>query len=271
MDAVVIVVVDITQEALMQELFSLENKAALITGASSGLGAHFARVLARAGADVALTARRVERLEELAAELEALGVRALPVAMDVTDPDSVDAALERVREELGGVDVLINNAGVSTVKSFLEHTERDWEFVVGTDLTGAWRVAQRTARGMVARGEGGAIVNIASIAGLGVGGQFSAYSTAKAGLIHLTRNMALELARHDIRVNALAPGYFPTEMNAGFLSSELGDRIRQRIPTRRFGALEDLDGPILLLCSQAGRHITGQVLAVDGGHMLSPL
>lgn len=258
----------LSQESFFKKMFALDGKCALITGASSGLGAHFARTLAAAGARVVLAARRVERLEALASEITDAGGQAYAVAMDVTDPESVKAAFADFADNFAPADILINNAGVSTVKPFIEHTEEDWDFVVGTNLRGAWRVAQEGARQMAERGEGGVIINIASLAGITTGGQFAAYSTAKAGLIHLTRNLALELARHDIRVNALAPGYFSTEMNDAFLESEMGQKLRKSIPTRRFGELEDLDAPLLTLCGSGGRHITGVVLPVDGGHLV---
>lgn len=258
-------------QAYLEDLFGLEGKVALVTGASSGLGRHFAKVLARAGAEVVLAARRQERLDELAARIEADGGQAHAVVMDVTDPGSVTAALEEAAEAAGPIDVLVNNAGVSRVKPFLEHTEEDWELITQVNLHGVRRVARGVAASMKARGQGGVIVNIASISGLGTGGRFAAYATSKAAVIHLTEVLAEELARHDIRVNALAPGYFATEMNEAFLASEAGDRIRERVPTRRFGELEDLDGALLLMCSPASRHITGQILAVDGGHAVAPL
>lgn len=258
-----------SQESFFKQMFALDGKCALVTGASSGLGAHFARTLASAGARVVLAARRLERLEALAGEISDAGGEAYSVAMDVTDPDSVKAAFKDFADNVAPVDILINNAGVSTVKPFLDHTEEDWDFVVGTNLRGAWRVAQEGARQMAEKeSQGGVIINIASLAGITTGGQFAAYSTAKAGLIHLTRNLALELARHEIRVNALAPGYFSTEMNDAFLESELGQKLRKSIPTRRFGELQDLDAPLLMLCGAGGKHITGVVLPVDGGHLV---
>ena len=260
-----------SQESFFKQMFALDGKCALVTGASSGLGAHFARTLASAGARVVLAARRLERLEALEAEIEDAGGEAYAVAMDVTDPDSVTQGFADIKANFATLDIVINNAGVSTVKPFIEHTEEDWDFVIGTNLRGAWRVAQAGARQMAERddgGEGGVIINIASLAGITTGGQFAAYSTAKAGLIHLTRNLALELARHKIRVNALAPGYFSTEMNDDFLESEFGQKLRKSIPTRRFGELEDLDAPLLMLCGPGGHHITGVVLPVDGGHLV---
>lgn len=255
----------------LESMFGLSGSVALVTGASSGLGEHFARTLARAGAVVVLAARREEKLAALAAELRDAGATAYVVAMDVTSPTSVAAAVASAIEQAGKIDILINNAGVSTVKPFLEQTEEDWEFVVGTNLDGAWRVGRAVCARMAAQGSGGAVVNIASLAGMSTGGSFSAYSVAKAGLIHMTKCMALELARHKIRVNALAPGYFITPMNDAFLTSELGERIRKTVPTRRFGELKDLDAPLLLLVGPGGHHITGDVLVVDGGHLVKPL
>jgi NAD(P)-dependent dehydrogenase (short-subunit alcohol dehydrogenase family) len=246
-------------------LFDLTGKNVLVTGASSGLGRHFAKTLAAAGARVGIAARRTEKLEEVQAEIEALGGRALPIALDVRDGASVRAAVACAETELGPIHVLVNNAGVADSKPALEMAEEDWDKVVGTNLTGAWLVAQETARHMVRLGHGGSIVNIASILGLGGTGLVAGYCAAKGGLINLTRALAVELARQDVRVNALAPGYVKTDINRDFLESKAGEALLKRIPQRRFVELGELDGPLLLLASDASRAMTGAVVAVDGG------
>ena len=246
-------------------LFDLTGKNALVTGASSGLGRHFAQVLTAAGAKVAIAARRTERLEELQTEIESYGGRALPVELDVRDAVSVRAAVDCAETELGPIHLLINNAGVADSKPLLELAEEDWDRVVDTNLKGAWLVAQETARHMVRLEHGGTIVNVASILGLSGSGQVASYCAAKAGLINLTRAMAAELARHDIRVNALAPGYVVTDINRDFLKSPAGESLLRRIPQRRFAEPADLDGPLLLLASEASRYMTGAVVTVDGG------
>ncbi|MBL8834707.1 MAG: SDR family oxidoreductase [Alphaproteobacteria bacterium] len=250
-------------------LHDLTGRAALVTGASSGLGWHFAKVLARAGAKVAVAARRVERLETLASEIAAFDGRALPVALDVRDRASIEAAIDAAETELGPLAVVVNNAGIGVTRPFLDQSEEEWRGTLDTDLDGAWRVAQSSARRMVQHGQGGAIVNIASILGERSASQVSAYAAAKAGLIGLTRSMAVELARHAIRVNALAPGYIETDLNREVLSGPAGQALVKRIPLRRFGKPDDLDGALLLLASDAGRWMTGSVLVVDGGHTLS--
>jgi len=253
----------------MSRIFSLAGRAALVTGASSGLGVHFARLLAGEGAAVALAARRAERIDALAAELRGSGAAAIAVAMDVTDPASVQRAIEQAERRLGRLDILVNNAGITASSRFLETSEEEWNAVLDTDLTGLMRVGQETARRMAARGEGGAILNVASILGVRPAPQVAAYAAAKAASISLTQSMALELARHRIRVNALAPGYIETDLNSAFLRSPAGEALARRVPMRRFGAAEDLDGAVLLLVSDAGRFITGATLPVDGGHLLS--
>jgi len=248
--------------------FDLTGRVAVVTGASSGLGRHFALTLARAGAKVAVAARRLPKLEDLAAEIAGFDGRALPVALDVTDAGSVAAALEAVETELGPIDILVNNAGVAATAPFLDQSEDEWRRVLATNLDGAWRTARAAATLMVKHGRGGAIVNIASILGLRAAGQVSAYSAAKAALINLTQTMALELARHRIRVNALAPGYIATDLNRDFLRGPAGQAMLKRVPLRRFGEVGDLDGALLLLASEAGRYMTGSVIVVDGGHSL---
>lgn len=254
------------------ELFDLHGRRALVTGASSGLGRHFALTLARAGAAVALGARRTDRLAEAVAQIEAAGGRAVAVNLDVTDRASVIAALDAASAQLGGVpDIVVNNAGVSGAKRALDYTDADWDWVVNTDLKGAWVVAQESARRMAAAQVRGSIINITSILGSRVTHLLTPYVAAKAGLKNLTQALALEFARHEIRVNSIAPGYFITEINEEHLQGEAGDKLRNRIPTRRFGEFRHLDGPLLLLASEAGAHMTGAEIVVDGGHLCSAL
>jgi NAD(P)-dependent dehydrogenase (short-subunit alcohol dehydrogenase family) len=251
--------------------FSLEKQIALVTGANGGLGAHFAGTLAKAGATVVLGARRPEAAEAVCQQINEAGGRAAVVELDVTDQASVKRALDHIESQIGPLNVLINNAGIAVTKPVLEHTESDWQDVLSVNLTGAWYTAQESARRMVRAESGGSIVNISSILGLRVAAQIPAYVASKAALIQLTKAMALELARHRIRVNALAPGYIKTELNEAFFSTDAGAAIIKRIPQRRLGRLEDLDGALLLLASEAGAYITGSVLSVDGGHLASSL
>jgi len=244
----------------------LSGRVALVTGASSGLGRHFALTLARSGARVAVAARRSERLEALAEEIAAFDGRALPLRMDVTDARSVTEAFAHAETELGTPTIVVNNAGIVADEPALEQSEEDWDRVVATDLKGAWLVAREAARRLVAAGQGGSIVNTASILGLIGRPRVAAYAAAKAGLVSLTRSLAGEWARHEIRVNALCPGFIVTDLNRAFLESELGEGLRKRIPQRRFGQPADLDGPLLLLASDASRWMTGSTLVVDGGH-----
>ena len=248
--------------------FSVTDRVALVTGATSGLGRHFALMLARAGARVAISGRRSERLDQLAGEIAAGGGRAAPIVMDVTDAASVRDGVAAAEAALGPLGILVNNAGNAVSKPLLEHTEADWDTVMDTDLKGAWLVAQETTRRMVEAGQGGSIVNIASMLGEVAKGGVPSYCAAKAGLIHLTRAMAIELARHKIRVNALCPGYFQSEMTEGYLASPEGVAMLERIPQRRIGAADELDGALLLLASDAGAYMTGSIIMVDGGHSL---
>ncbi|MEE9381066.1 MAG: glucose 1-dehydrogenase [Hyphomonadaceae bacterium] len=249
-------------------MFELNGKTALVTGASSGLGAHFSRVLAEAGADVVLAARRTDRLESLAAEISATGRKALAVEMDVTSAESVDAGFAKIEAEMGApADIIVNNAGVSHKAFFTEMEEDDWDYVMDANLKGVWRVAKAGANALIKAGKPGAIINTASVAGIRVAQTITAYAVSKAGVDHMTRAMALEMARYKIRVNAIAPGYFKTEMNTEFLESEHGAELAKRIPMRRTGDVHELAGPLLLLASDAGSFMTGATIVVDGGHM----
>jgi NAD(P)-dependent dehydrogenase (short-subunit alcohol dehydrogenase family) len=253
------------QDARMAN-FDLAGRTALVTGASSGLGRHFAGVLSRAGAAVVLLARRSDRLETAVAEIEAAGGRAAALPCDVTDYKSVRQAVDAAASRHGPIDILINNAGIAISKPLFEHSEADWDAVLDTNLKGAWLMAREVAALWVGAGSGGRIVNIASILALRTIRNVPAYAAAKAGLVHLTHTLALELGRHGITVNAIAPGYFETDLNRAFLQSETGQALIRRIPLGRSGEGPDLDGALLLLCADAGAYITGAVIPVDGGH-----
>jgi NAD(P)-dependent dehydrogenase (short-subunit alcohol dehydrogenase family) len=246
--------------------FDLANQVALVTGASSGIGRHLAELLAAAGAKVALAARRVDRLAEAAREIEAAGGECLPIACDVTRSDSVAAAVAVAENTLGALTILVNNAGVVVAKPALQHTEEEWDYVVDTNLKGAWLMAREFAQHLVDRQRPGRIVNIASVLGVRTIARVPSYTAAKAGLIHLTGVLAMELARYGILVNAIAPGYVETDFNRDFLRSDAGKKLAARIPLRRVARPDDLDGAMLLLASPAGAYITGAVIAVDGGH-----
>ncbi len=256
----------------MANRFDVRGKIALVTGASSGLGRHFAQVLAAGGARVVLAARRVDRLQALADEIQAAGGEALAVAMDVTDAASVQAALDTVLSHFGEpAEIIVNNSGVSREDWFTSMDEADFDLVMDTNVKGVWLVARAFAGALVKAGKTGSMVNIASVAGLRVGGMIAAYCASKAACDHLTRVMAFEMARYGVRVNAIAPGYFETDMNDEFLNSTEGAKMQKRIPMRRFGGHDELAGPLLLLVSEAGSYMTGTTIVVDGGHMHSPL
>jgi NAD(P)-dependent dehydrogenase (short-subunit alcohol dehydrogenase family) len=252
-------------------LFELRGKVAFVTGASSGLGEHFARTLAARGATVIAAARRIDRLDALVGQIARSGGKAFAVRLDVTDPASVQAAMAEAVEQAGAPDILVNNAGIAQAKPSIDLTEADWRQVMDTNLDGAWRIAQASAREMIAARKPGSIVNIASILGYRVATSLLAYTAAKAALIQATRALALEWARHGIRVNAIAPGYIETDINSGFFQTEAGQAMVKRVPQRRIGNPADLDGALLLLASDASRYMTGSTVVVDGGHLVSTL
>jgi 3-oxoacyl-[acyl-carrier protein] reductase len=247
----------------------LRGRTALVTGASSGLGRHFAVTLAGAGARVALAARRVERLEELAGEIRAQDGDAIAVALDVADPDGTKAAFDQIESALGVATIVVNNAGITSSSKFVDMPEAEWRGVLDVNLDGVFRTGQEAARRMIAAGTGGSIINIASILGQMVLRRLVAYTASKAAVIQLTKAMALELVRDNIRVNALAPGYISTEMNSEFLTSEPGQKLLANVPMGRAGAPHELDGALLLLASDLGSYMTGTVVTVDGGSLLS--
>jgi NAD(P)-dependent dehydrogenase (short-subunit alcohol dehydrogenase family) len=256
-------------ELNMSGLFDVSKEIILVTGASQGLGRQFARVLAAHGAAVVLAARQTAKLKSLEDEIRSKGGRAAAVQMDVTDTASIAGAIDAAEAALGPVSVLINNAGIATEKLAIDQTEADWDAVINANLKGAYFAATEIARRMIARKQEGNIVNIASVLGFGVMKFLSPYAISKAGIIQATKAMALELAGNRIRVNALAPGYIDTEMNHDLWSTPAGEKLAKRIPQRHVGAESDLDGAIMLLASNASRYMTGSVVTVDGGFLLT--
>ncbi len=245
----------------------LSGATALVTGASSGFGHHFCRLLARSGAQVIAAARRVELLDSLVAGIEAEGGRARALRLDVGDEDQVVAALGGLER----LDIVVNNAGVAGPSKAIDCEGDEWRSIFDVNVHGAFYVAREAARVMRRAEHGGSIINIASITGLRTALAAAAYAPSKAAVIHMTKALAMEWARFGIRVNAIAPGYIETDLNREFLTSAHGEEMRKRIPQRRFGEMSDLDGPLLLLASDASAYMTGSVLVVDGGHLASPL
>jgi NAD(P)-dependent dehydrogenase (short-subunit alcohol dehydrogenase family) len=250
-------------------IFSLKGKVALVTGASSGLGLRFAECLAENGAAVVLVARRADRLAAVQARIEKSGGGAFAVEADVRDRTAMTAAFDTAEKKFGTVTILVNNAGVAHAGRAVEMSEEEWRRILSTNLDAVFYWAQEAARRMLTAGCGGAIVNIASVLGLGVDKGVIAYATAKAGVIQMTKALALELAFKGIRVNAIAPGWIVTEMNRDYLESERGAALKREIPVGRFGEARDLDGPLLLLVSDAGRYVTGATIVADGGQVVA--
>lgn len=252
-------------------MFEIRDQHILVTGGSSGVGRHFAQFLANNGANVSLAARRADVLASVVAGINASGGKAQGVVLDVTLADKIDGAMKEAEAAFGPIQAVVNNAGVTATRPALEQDERNWDSVVDTNLKGVWLVAQAAARRMIENNVKGSIVNIASILGLRVAGAVAPYAISKAGVIQMTKALALEWARYGIRVNALAPGYFVTELNDDFFQSEAGQALIKRVPQRRLGQFSELNGPLLLLISNAGSFMTGSVVTVDGGHMVSGL
>ena len=249
------------------DMFSLKGRVALVTGASSGLGTQFARALADNGAVVALVARRVDRLTSLKDEIEGKGGRALAIEADVTDRAAMARAFDAAEKAFGAVTILVNNAGIAHSGRAVEMPPEEWRKVLSTNLDAVFFWAQEAARRILAANKEGAIVNIASVLGLAVSKGAVAYAAAKAGVVQVTKALAVELAFKGVRVNAIAPGWFVTEMNDEYLTGEAGAAIKREIPMGRFGNPGDLDGALLLLVSDAGSYITGATIVVDGGQV----
>jgi gluconate 5-dehydrogenase len=255
----------------LQELFGLRGKVALVTGASSGLGVEFAKALATAGADVAILARRQDRLKAVAQEIAALGVRCLPVVADVTDEAQLDRALVEIEKALGAVDILVNNAGIAPAARAEKHGRKEWDQALSVNLTAVFLLSQRVARAMIARGTGGRIVNISSVMGELGNPVFptASYNATKGAVTTLTKHLAVEWAPHKITVNAIAPGWFPSEMTidpkVGDVAPRFKEKMESRTPLGRLGAPGELAGAVIYLASPAASYVTGAVLAVDGG------
>ncbi|NOX69843.1 MAG: glucose 1-dehydrogenase [Gammaproteobacteria bacterium] len=251
--------------------FRLDEKVALITGAGSGLGRQFAQTLSEAGATVVLAARRREKLEETAETIRGAGGSAICLDLDVTDSASIAKCFEEMHEQVGVADILVNNAGIARQAFLTEITEEDWDAVLDTNLKGVFLVAQAAARAMIGARKSGSIINISSVLGVRVSKALASYIAAKAGVVHLTQAMALEWSRDNIRVNALAPGYFVTEINQAEFDQGAGTMVKKLVPMGRVGDLPEIGGPLLLLASDAGSYMTGSLLAVDGGHLCGSL
>ena len=251
----------------------LSGRVALVTGASSGLGAQFAKTLAKAGAAVVLASRRVDKLKDLCSEIEAEGGDAHAVQLDVTNTASIKAAVAHAETEVGSIDILVNNSGVSTTQRIQDVSEDDYDFVMGTNTKGAFFMAQEVGKRMLARAKGqapgsytgGRIVNIASMAGLKVLPQIGVYCMSKAAVVHMTRAMACEWGKYGINVNAICPGYIDTEINHHHWQTEQGQKLVQMLPRKRIGKPEDLDALLVMLCSDQSHFVNGAIIAADDG------
>jgi len=251
--------------------FSLHGKTALVTGASGGLGLHFAHVLAENGARVVVAARRDDKITKAADDIRSNGGDALAVVMDVSDENSVNQAFATVENEFGAVDIIVNNAGIATNGAAVDVSLDDFRRVMATNVDGAFLVSRRAADTWIKEKKAGNIINIGSILGIRTAGGVLPYAVSKSGLHQMTKVLALEWARHRIRVNAIAPGYIETDINRDYLNSLEGEKLIKRIPVRRPGDMADLDGPLLLLASDLSLYMTGSVVAVDGGHLVNTL
>ncbi|WP_405239740.1 SDR family NAD(P)-dependent oxidoreductase [Lentisalinibacter orientalis] len=255
----------------MSDLFDLKGHRALVTGAGSGLGKQFAKTLAAAGAEVVLAARRHEKLKATATEIDNAGGTAACIDLDVTRSDSIRECFEQAEQEIGLIDIVVNNAGISRDSFAVELSEEDWDAVIDTDLKGVFMVAQAAAQRLIRAEKPGSIINIASILGSRVTKMLVPYNAAKAGVKHMTRSLALEWARYGIRVNSISPGFFRTEINEHAMQAGYEERLNSLIPMKRIGRVEELSGALLLLASDAGSFMTGSDIVVDGGHLCSSL
>lgn len=253
-------------------MFNIQNKHILVTGASSGLGQHIAQLYAQHGANIIICARREERLKQLQAQLmQDYGVQVYCYSFDINDRSAVQAMLRDLEQQNISIDVLVNNAGVGNSKRFFDYDDQDWDLVLGTNLKAPWMCAQEVAAHMSKLKRPGSIINITSILSEAINAGVSPYCASKAGLKHLTKAMAVELSRYQIRVNAIAPGYMVTEINEDYLHSDAGQAILKRIPMRRFVEFSDLNGTLMLFASEASRGMTGVEVKVDCGHSCSPV
>ena len=254
------------------KLFNLEGKTALVTGAGSGIGQEISKTLYNAGANLALAARRKEKLEETQSMLNDKSQNVEIFSLDVTEESSISNCLVEINKTFPSVDILVNNAGMTVVGTLDNNEEDDWNNVINTNLRGPWALSKLWLKSRLKKDQKeGVILNVSSITGEAAQKGNGIYAISKAALTHMTRQMALEWAKYNVRVNAIAPGYFRTDLNSEFLDSEISSPMIKRVPLRRPGNINELDGPILLLASDAGSHMTGSVLVVDGGHLVRDL
>lgn len=255
----------------LNSLFGLSGKVALITGGGTGIGREAAIALARSGASIAVVGRRIDKLEESVAAIKAAGGQAMATAMDVSDPASIHSGLDTIQAELGVVDILINNAGVESGHTLAQTDEAEWDRVLGVNLVGPWRLAKELLETWSKLSRGGNIINIGSITGLAPQKGLAPYAISKAAILHMTKIMALEWARYGVRINAIAPGYYRTDMSSEFLDSPSGQKLIKNIPMRRPGELPELVGAMVYLASDASSYMSGATLVIDGGHVVRSL